>query len=334
MIGRISLQTKIAPLAMLCLGIPILQFHAIVFWVEAVGDITGWIWPILLEIAALWLWSWNSWWRRGLGSIVTLVLLSGPIYQVGTPVVREILESQRAVQSVDIRVTDLRTRISGLQGSLDIYLRNSETRIGWYPLIKDAEDRIESERAKLAELVKTGGHSATSRLTWQGWSVLVLQLLSLVLFQTFNVLAILTLAANRPPAPIDDPVKVASEPVSPPKPDTLVHGVAGITPIVGGEGVEVVKMPINAQSGVRGGEGVEPEPFPVTNTAVRLLQAEIKRRVAAGGEGLNAWCITNNVNKKYIWLIANHFAHTSEGKEVIADKKFAELYQKFLPTKT
>ncbi len=178
----------IYPTLLLVGGVALIQYHAIAFWSDAVDPVTGWAWSILLELVALWLWYERH--TRPLAFIATLLVLSGPLYQVSAPLVKAIAENATESASEPQRVALLREAIAQDEASLQTFLENSQARSGWLPAIEAARASLDEKREQLRELLTRSAET----LPWQQVAVIVLQAVALVLIQISNVLAITALS--------------------------------------------------------------------------------------------------------------------------------------------
>lgn len=280
------LQYRAAPVLILALGIPILQWHAIAFWSGAVGNLTGWAWPVLLEVISLWLWSFRRLNLAVLGLFATIILLAGPLHQVGSPIIRELEITVREHHIHRTQASDLREEISSLEKSLGTYRDNSETRLGWYDLITGTEQRLSTARLELKEAVR-GSSRVGDRMPWQTWATVILQLCAVAMFQTLNILSIITLV----------------QPTS--------------------------QTPSQSQQGIA---PVQPEGT-ISPSTIRLLQEEVRRRIKSEASSTNEWC-RNNMNKRYLWMLLNHFKHIQEEKDVHTNAKLAEFAEEYLEGNT
>ncbi len=175
-----------AALLLGCIGI--LQYHAIQFWIAHTGPL-GAAWSLLLEGAALWLWSDNRATCRALGALVTILLLAGHLYQVSAPLIED---SQRAGLTASAgadRSGQIEQEVATLEGALATYLANSATRQGWVGRIDHTQARIEQLRAEQASLTAARAKPAP-RQPWQATAVVAMEALAIVIFQLVAVLCI------------------------------------------------------------------------------------------------------------------------------------------------
>jgi nitrogen fixation-related uncharacterized protein len=184
------------PVAILIGCIGLLQWHSIQFWRQQVDPHTGWAWSLLLEAAALWLWYRPGGMTRILGAIASLLLLAGPIYHVGQPVVKA---WQSAEHADDARLQTrqlLQTSITALEQRLKSYLATAQKRSGWLPAIARTEAELATARTQLARLYAEDPQATAGQQSTR-YFIVAMQLLALVLYQTVGVLAVLSLANRR-----------------------------------------------------------------------------------------------------------------------------------------
>jgi hypothetical protein len=173
-----------------CIGL--LQYHSIAFWSANVDPLTGAFWSVVIEGAALWLWSDRRLARRALGVVATLLLLAGPMYQVSAPLFQEEVD----VVATAERRAELQGEVTQLQTSLAVYEANSQERGGWAKRIDATQARLDAARAELAAQAA----AAPERMEWQRQAVIGLQALAIALLQLVGVLCISELrqAAQEP----------------------------------------------------------------------------------------------------------------------------------------
>lgn len=191
--------------------IVLLQTHGIEFWVNKVG-LTGILWSLLLEAAALWLWYQPGTGRRVLGLIASAMLLFGPLHQVAIPVLQE-MEGARHTDAARVaQISIVRAEITNLERSLEVFRKNSEARTGWLGPIQQNEQRLSEARQTLGSLLAAPVQSA---LGWSQHGVVLMQGAALVLFQTTAVLIITSLSRNsslrKQQKPEGTPVEIESE---------------------------------------------------------------------------------------------------------------------------
>lgn len=182
------MKTRAIATAVLLGGcIALLQYHAIQFWLAHTGPL-GAVWSLLLEGAALWLWSDARAARRALGALVTLLLLAGPLYQVSAPLIEDAQRTGNTAQASVERLAAIEGEIHTLDQALATYLANSQTRQGWVARIDHTQARIEQLRSEQAAL--TAARIEPARQPWQRSAVIGMEALSIVIFQLVSVMCI------------------------------------------------------------------------------------------------------------------------------------------------
>lgn len=179
------------PWLLLIGGVGLIQYHAIAFWSTAIEPATGWAWSVLLELIALWMWYRPR--TRLLASVTTALVLSGPLYQVTSPLVQEFTHNASEKASEPARASLLREAIAAEEKALQTFLANSAERSGWLPAIEQARESLDSKRTKLQSLLTPERQARP----WQQVAVMVMQAVALVLIQISNVLAIRTIAVHK-----------------------------------------------------------------------------------------------------------------------------------------
>lgn len=172
----------------------VLQLHGICFWQEHGGTL-GWLWSIAIGVIAVWSWLHDRvhfrWW---VGGIASLLLLVGPLLQVGAPVVAQIEQRNTQQSSVAQRIELFRNAEAQQIASLKTYDDNSKLYRGWKP----ASDRVSAElattRAALLDLLT---NPPKARVAWLSWTVIVIQLVALILLQVAAVAALGTIRKIR-----------------------------------------------------------------------------------------------------------------------------------------
>ncbi len=169
-------------------SIGLLQAHGIQFWSGKLGPY-GIAWSLLLEATALWLWTKPGRGSRVLACLASGLLLLGPLYQVGTP----ILEGLALAQHSDVARSKEIPLVEAEIGQLAAFTANSGKRSGWLPAIEATQARLSAARGKLAVLYREAPRSS-GRFKAQESVVIAMECIGLLLFQVTAVLAITTLA--------------------------------------------------------------------------------------------------------------------------------------------
>jgi hypothetical protein len=146
-----GLNRWIAPIVLVGV-VTLLQWHSIAFWHKHVGPV-GWAWSLLLELGALWMWYLRSLGYRLVGLVLSILLLLGPLYAVGSPLLEQNHDEVAAVQQRENDIAFLREDIARLERQMDTYLRNSEVHQGWHGRIDDARAELKERSERLRELL-------------------------------------------------------------------------------------------------------------------------------------------------------------------------------------
>lgn len=193
----------LGPAVVLAGAIGLLQAHGIAFWSGKLG-FYGIAWSLLLEAIALWLWSRTALGNRLLAVLASVLLLLGPLYQVGTPILEGLASVEHSDRARAKEIPMVEAEIRGIERQLVTFMTNSEKRSGWLPVIEATQAQLAKARGKLGALYRDPPRS-TARIEAQEILVIVMECTGLVLFQISAVLAITVLAredrARRPAEP-------------------------------------------------------------------------------------------------------------------------------------
>lgn len=193
---------KKVPAALLLIGgVSIMQIHAIEFWNRYAGDY-GVLWSVMLEGAALWLWSQHSMPKSLLAFIASALVLAGPLYEVSAPAIAQYQVAQSAPGLAAKREQQLLTDQQRLTESLATYNANSETRAGWLTAISGTQAELSAVNDRLNALYAE--QSEASPMAWQAVVAVVMQALALLIFQTLIVLCIRSLTVVTPSERLPD----------------------------------------------------------------------------------------------------------------------------------
>jgi len=190
----------LGPAVVLAGAIGLLQAHGIAFWSSKLGSY-GIAWSVLLEAIALWLWLRPALGSRILGVLASVLLLLGPLYQVGTPILEGLASAEHSDRARAKEIPMVEAEIRGIESQLATFTTNSEKRSGWLPAIKATQAQLAKARGKLGALYRDPPRN-TARIEAQEILVIAMECTGLVLFQISAVLAITVLAregrARRP----------------------------------------------------------------------------------------------------------------------------------------
>lgn len=126
---------RLGPCVVLIGAIGLLQAHGIAFWSSKLG-LYGIGWSVLLEATALWLWSRPASGSRALACLASVLLLLGPLYQVGTPILDGLALAEHSDRARSKEIPMAKAQIRELEGQLAAFTANSEKRPGWLPAIE------------------------------------------------------------------------------------------------------------------------------------------------------------------------------------------------------
>ncbi len=159
----------------------IIQWHSIKFWTEQTGDI-GIVWSLCFEAAVMWLW-WQSKLRlRAVGLIGTVVLLSGPLYIISSPVFAGLNEGG----SVVVKRAELKERIVFLEGKYSELSALADKRTGWQANMDRFEHRLDAAYEKLDALPVLSSASMNN----QALALFCIELLALLIITIAQVTAV------------------------------------------------------------------------------------------------------------------------------------------------
>ncbi len=182
----------LGPAVVLTGAIGLLQAHGIAFWSSKLGNY-GIAWSVLLEAIALWLWSRPALGCRILGVLASVLLLLGPFYQVGTPILEGLASVEHSDQARVKEIPMVEAEVRQIERQLATFTTNSEKRSGWLPAIEATQAQLAKARERLAALYRDPPRS-TARIEAQEILVIGMECTGLVLFQIAAVLAITVLA--------------------------------------------------------------------------------------------------------------------------------------------
>jgi len=128
-----------------------------------------------------------------LACLASGLLLLGPLYQVGTPILQGLALAQHSDRARAKEIPLVEAEIGQLAGQLAAFTANSGKRSGWLPAIEATQARLTAARGELAALYREVPRSS-GRLKAQESVVIAMECIGLLLFQVAAVLAITALA--------------------------------------------------------------------------------------------------------------------------------------------
>ncbi|HBS43199.1 MAG TPA: hypothetical protein DEA26_10990 [Oceanospirillales bacterium] len=173
------------PAVLLLAGaITLLQLHAIAWWSEHDASY-GWLWAVVIEAGAIWLWASRRWYCNVIAVFATALALIVPLSELAQPVLDDQRTAQTAADTLPQRTAAAEARIRSLEASLAQYNANSRSRAGWYGLIESTQQQLTAARADLAQLQ---AETAPAPAELSLWLPLAVQMISMVLLQCLIVL--------------------------------------------------------------------------------------------------------------------------------------------------
>ena len=142
---------KIPALLLLIGAVVLLQTHSIKWWSQYDAQ-TGWLWAVVIEAGAIWLWSANNWLRNIIAACATALALIAPLHELASPVLEQQQAATQAADSLPARTEAAQARVESLEASLAQYNANSEYRAGWHGLIVSTQEQLSAARSELANL--------------------------------------------------------------------------------------------------------------------------------------------------------------------------------------
>jgi hypothetical protein len=174
-------------LMMVITSFGLMQWHSIQFWNSAAGP-SGWAWSIGLEIAMLCLWYDRK--HRFLKYIAALILIAGPWYQMTSPAVRNIQNTNAIETEIEIETQ----RVDQLSKSMTIYENNSITIRGWAGRI----DRTQKAKDELsARINKLHTELSKQNSTWREYMVTGVQSAALMIILIAQLSAVSNLGIRQ-----------------------------------------------------------------------------------------------------------------------------------------
>lgn len=190
-----TILKKVPALMLLTGAVVLLQSHAMNWWTQY-DPATGWLWSLVIEAGAIWLWSSRSWLRNGIAVCATALALIAPLYDLAEPVLDQQRSAEQAATTLPQRTQAARERVTSLEASLAQYNANSQTRAGWYELIADTQRQLTAARQDLTDLQNESTAPAPAALSV--YLPLGMQMLALCLLQCLVVLTTRTIFKTAP----------------------------------------------------------------------------------------------------------------------------------------
>lgn len=178
----ITLLNRVPALALLIGAVVLLQLHSIAWWSEYDNQ-TGWLWAMVIEAGAVWLWAARRWYCNLIAVFATALALIVPLSELAQPVLDDQRTAQTAADTLPQRTAAAAARIRSLEASLAQYNANSQYRAGWHGLIGDTQAQLTAAREDLARL-----QAETAPAELSLWLPLAVQMISMVLLQCLIVL--------------------------------------------------------------------------------------------------------------------------------------------------
>ena len=191
-----ALFKNVPALVLLIGAVVLLQNHAMNWWMQY-DQATGWLWSLVIEAGAIWLWSAKNGLRNGIAVFATALALIAPLYDLAEPVLDQQRSAEQATTTLPQRTQAARERIASLEASLAMYNANSQTRAGWYELIANTQQQLTQARDNLAHLQNESATAAPAALSL--YLPLAMQMLALCILQCLVVLTTRTLFSHSKP---------------------------------------------------------------------------------------------------------------------------------------
>jgi hypothetical protein len=186
----------------------VLQIHGIQFWQQH-GGWNGWLWSVVLCVATVWFWlHHNKSIRYTFGIVASALLLAGPLWQVGAPLVDATLQRYEQQRYTTLQLVTLRNVAVQQSATLQTFLRNSEARTGWAPMIVRVQENLAATRRQITEVATA---PPVARAGFLSIAVIVIQLTALIVLQVAAVAALLVIRKAPEVKPAEEPEPVATK---------------------------------------------------------------------------------------------------------------------------
>lgn len=187
-------KTLILPVLILIMGIFIIQYHSIMFWTVFVNRHIGFLWSIILELAAIWLWIEKTIIRKIFGLLTSIIILTGPIFHLIQPIIKEYKEENINIIHINEQIKIIEQEQIILQNALTTYLKIAENRQGWNKRIDETQSKIISNNQKIEELKNLKNNKQNSlKLKFENNIILIMEVIGLFIIQMVNIFIILYL---------------------------------------------------------------------------------------------------------------------------------------------
>ena len=180
----ITLLNRVPALALLIGAVVLLQIHSIAWWSEYDSQ-TGWLWAMVIEAGAVWLWAARHWYCNLIAVFATALALIVPLSELAQPVLDDHRQAQSAADSLPERMTTQIDRIASLEASLTQYNANV-WRKGMDVQIAATQAQLDTAYADLYALQHE--QQAPAPTVISVWLPLGMQLIGVVLLQFLVVL--------------------------------------------------------------------------------------------------------------------------------------------------
>ncbi len=183
-------------------GIALLQYHAILFWMDAVGVFTGIGWSLLIEIVSFWCWFQprknllEYYFVKFLGFLTVILLLVGPLYTVSDEFVVEADIQLFDVSRRELFISSVKDEIERKQAQADRLLAVIEETEDGYMTFNKIEKEIQDlrETLRVPKEESPTQRTVAKRLPWQSVLVVLMQAIFIFIVQIVIILGILKLA--------------------------------------------------------------------------------------------------------------------------------------------
>jgi len=321
------------PIPVLVAAEVLLQWHGWTFWATYFDPLAGPALSLTLAVLAASWWAVAAWSRRWparlgyglLALVASLVLLSGPLYQVSAPIV----QASEAARALPARLASLDAAIEARRAELDKYLTiTASGRYGWHGRIDDARTALAELEARRVALVE----SAPESVSWQRQAAAGLQAVALVLLQ-IGAASMAALAGSRlrkvheMAAPAEFQSEIPAPEIGEPA-ETQISALVEIQPEIPTAEIErPAETQISAPTEIPAPEIRRPAGavFRADDLTVRRLQREARRQIEAARSSAKRWCEDHGVSPRDLSLLLNHDRLVRDGKQTISGPKLQAL---------